>query len=153
MNGRKWCSSPNRITAAASLQWSGNNHLEYPSFHDIKTKKENNMEIQTKKEANATVVTLTGRLDAITAPEYEKAVNELIGGGEIAFVVDFDGLDYISSAGLRGLLVTAKQLKGKGGQVRFANVKGTVKEVFDISGFGSIFQMDDTVAAALAKLV
>ena len=87
-----------------------------------------------------------------SAPQYEKAINELIAGGEIAFVVDFNGLDYISSAGLRGLLVTAKQLKGKGGQVRFANVKGTVKEVFNISGFGSIFQMDDSVAAALAKI-
>lgn len=110
------------------------------------------MEIQTKKEANAIVVVITGRLDAVTAPEYEKAVNELICAGEIKIVVDFDGLDYISSAGLRGLLVTAKQLKGKGGQVRCANVKGTVKEVFDISGFGSIFEMDDSVVAALAKL-
>jgi stage II sporulation protein AA (anti-sigma F factor antagonist) len=54
---------------------------------------------------------------------------------------------------LRGLLVTAKQLKGKGGQVRCANVKGTVKDVFDISGFGAIFQMDDSVSDALAKLV
>ena len=110
------------------------------------------MEIQTKKETNATLVTITGRLDAVTAPEYEKKVNELIAGGDISFVVDFEGLDYISSAGLRGLLVTAKLLKGKGGQIRFANVKGTVKEVFEISGFGSIFQMDDTVAAALAKI-
>ncbi|MDD2310321.1 MAG: STAS domain-containing protein [Desulfuromonadaceae bacterium] len=110
------------------------------------------MDFQAIKEANATIVTVTGRLDAVTAPEYEKAVNELISGGEIAFVIDFNGLDYISSAGLRGLLVTAKQLKGKDGQVRFANVKGTVKEVFDISGFGSIFQMDDSVAAALAKI-
>ena len=111
------------------------------------------MEIHTQKKANATVVTITGRLDAVTAPEYEKSLNDLISGGEIAFVVDFDGLDYISSAGLRGLLVTAKQLKGKDGQIRFANVKGTVKEVFDISGFGTIFQMDDTVDDSLAKLV
>ena len=110
------------------------------------------MEIQSMKEAAATVVTITGRLDAVTAPQYEITVNELISGGEIAFVVDFDALDYISSAGLRGLLVMAKQLKGKGGQVRFANVKGTVKEVFDISGFGTIFQMDDSVATALAKI-
>ena len=79
-------------------------------------------------------------------------MQELIAGGDIRLVVDFEQLDYISSAGLRGLLVTAKLLKAKGGQVRFANVKGTVKEVFDISGFGSIFQMDDTVAAALAAL-
>ena len=111
------------------------------------------MDILIKKEANAIVVTVTGRLDAVTAPEYEKKMQELIAGGDIRLVVDFEQLDYISSAGLRGLLVTAKLLKAKGGQVRFANVKGTVKEVFDISGFCSIFQMDDTVAAALAALL
>lgn len=114
--------------------------------------KEKNMEIRTSKEATATVVTITGRMDAVTTPQYETAVNELISAGESALVTDFEGLEYISSAGLRGLLVTAKKLKGKGGQIRFANVKGTVKEVFDISGFGSIFPMDDSVAAALAKI-
>lgn len=110
------------------------------------------MEIKVKKEANATVITITGRLDAVTAPEYETEVRGLIDGGDIRFVVDFEALDYISSAGLRGLLVTAKLLKAKGGQVRFANVTGTVKEVFDISGFGSIFKMDDSVAASLAAI-
>jgi anti-anti-sigma factor len=110
------------------------------------------MDIQSVKEANATVLTITGRMDAVTAPEYEKTLKELIAGGENAFVVDFDKLEYISSAGLRGLLVTAKLLKSKGGQIRCANVKGTVKEVFDISGFGSIFQVDDSVAASLAKI-
>lgn len=110
------------------------------------------MNLQSIKEKNATVVTISGRMDAVTAPEYEKTVNELIAAGETMFVIDFNTLDYISSAGLRGLLVTAKQLKGKGGQVRFANIKGTVKEVFDISGFGSIFQMDDSVSAALARI-
>jgi len=108
------------------------------------------MNIATKKEANVTVATVTGRLDAVTASVYETKIKELIANGEIALIIDFEGLDYISSAGLRGLLTTAKQLKAKGGQVRFANVKGTVREVFDISGFGTIFQMDDSVAASLA---
>lgn len=110
------------------------------------------MDIQTRKVANATLVSISGRLDAVTAPVYEKAVAQLMGSAEIALIVDFDALDYISSAGLRALLVTAKQLKGKNGQIRFANVKGTVKEVFDISGFGAIFQIDDSVASALSKL-
>ena len=110
------------------------------------------MEIQTRNEANATVVAITGRLDAVTAPEYEKKVRELIDGGAIRLLIDFAGIDYISSAGLRGLLVTAKLLKAKSGQVRCANVTGTVREVFDISGFGSIFQIDDTVAASLAAI-
>ncbi|MDD5332547.1 MAG: STAS domain-containing protein [Rhodoferax sp.] len=110
------------------------------------------MDIQTRKVANATLVSISGRLDAVTAPVYEKAVAQLMSSAEIAFIVDFDALDYISSAGLRALLVTAKQLKGKSGQIRFANVKGTVKEVFEISGFGAIFQIDDSVASALSKL-
>ncbi|MEI6206101.1 MAG: STAS domain-containing protein [Desulfuromonadales bacterium] len=111
------------------------------------------MGIQSRKEANATVVTITGKMDAVTSPEYEMTLKELIDSGETAFVVDFNDLDYISSGGLRGLLITAKLLKEKDGQIRIANVKGTVKEVFDISGFGSIFHMDDSVAAALAQIV
>jgi stage II sporulation protein AA (anti-sigma F factor antagonist) len=110
------------------------------------------MEIITSKETNFTVVTIKGRMDAVTVPQYEQTVNELISAGESVFVVDFNDLDYISSAGLRGLLVTAKQLKANGGQIRFANVGGTVKEVFAISGFGSIFKIDDTLDAAIAAV-
>lgn len=110
------------------------------------------MEIQTRKDASAIIVTLTGRMDAVTAPTYEKRLNELITEGEATFIVDFEGLDYISSAGLRALLATAKKLKGSGGQISFANIKGTVKEVFDISGFGTIFQMHDSVTGAIAGI-
>ena len=110
------------------------------------------MELKSKKESSATVVTVTGRMDAITAPAFEKALNDLIAAGETRFVVELAGLDYISSAGLRGILAIAKLLKGKGGLICFANVEGTVKEVFDISGFGSIFRMHDTVAGALSAL-
>jgi len=108
------------------------------------------MDIQTTKENMATVVSVTGRMDAITAPAFETALHELIATGEIRFVVELAGLDYISSAGLRSILAIAKALKVKGGLICFANVEGTVKEVFDISGFGSIFQMHGSVADSLA---
>lgn len=111
------------------------------------------MNIQTKKEPNAVVVTISGRLDAVTAPEYEKKIHELIGGAENSFIIDFEPLDYISSAGLRVLLSTTKFLKSKGGQISFAHISGPVKEVFDISGFNSIFQVHDSVSTALAKLL
>ncbi len=110
------------------------------------------MEIQTNKDPKATILTVTGRMDAVTAPEYEKQLNVLISNGETNFVIDFNGLEYISSAGLRSLLATAKQLKTKGGQLHFANVVGTVKEVFDISGFGTIFQIHGSVTAALSAV-
>lgn len=110
------------------------------------------MEIQSRIESNTAVVTVTGKMDALTSPVYQEKLNGLIADGVTTFVVDFQGLDYISSAGLRGILSTAKVLKGKGGQVRFANINGPVKEVFEMSGFGSIFQMHDSVAAALAAI-
>jgi len=110
------------------------------------------VEFQARKEAGGVVITLGGRLDAVTVPDYEKRVHELIDGGDTCFVIDFERLDYISSAGLRGLLVTARVLKAKGGQLRFANVQGGVRAVFDISGFGSMFQVDESVTAALAAL-
>jgi len=110
------------------------------------------MDIHSKKEANISVLTVNGRLDAVTTPEYENKVKKLIDDGNTRIVIDFDGLSYISSAGLRGLLVTAKLVKANNGQVCFANVKGAVKEVFNISGFHSIFSMHDSVAAALTAL-
>ena len=108
------------------------------------------MTIQTKKEATALIVTITGRMDTVTAPEYEKKFSELITAGETFFIVDFEQVDYISSAGLRVLLATAKKVKGVSGKILLANIKGGVKEVFDISGFGTLFPMHDSLASALS---
>ncbi len=110
------------------------------------------MDIQTRKEAKASVLTLSGRMDAVTAPAFEATVRQLIESGSVSFVVDFQRVEYISSAGLRALLATAKLQKNSGGQIRLAAITGSVKEVFDISGFGSIFQMHDTTENALAAL-
>jgi stage II sporulation protein AA (anti-sigma F factor antagonist) len=110
------------------------------------------MDLQTRIESNAIVVTISGRLDAVTAPEYEKRIREMIDGGNSYFVVDFEQLDYISSAGLRALLLMAKLLKEKDGKVCFANVKGNVRSVFDMSGFTGLFKMENSVAEALAVL-
>lgn len=110
------------------------------------------MDLQTRLENNALIVALSGRLDTVTAPEYEKRIREIIAEGNSAFVVDFEQLDYISSAGLRVLLLTAKLLKEKNGKVCFANVNGNVRSVFEMSGFSGLFQMADSLADALAGL-
>lgn len=111
------------------------------------------MDLQTRTENNAIVITISGRLDTVTAPEYEKKILELIEGGNNCFVVDFEQLDFISSAGLRVLLLMAKLLKEKNGQVRLANVKGNVYSVFEMSGFTTLFKMENSIAAALATLI
>ena len=111
------------------------------------------MDLQTRTEGNVIVVTISGRLDAVTAPDYEKKIRQMIDSGNSYFVVDFEQLEYISSAGLRALLLMGKLLKEKDGQVCFANVKGNVRSVFDMSGFSTIFRMEDSTAAAVAALL
>lgn len=110
------------------------------------------MEIRTAKEGTATIVTVAGKLDAVTAPEYEKAISALIQSGDIRLIMDFAELGYISSAGLRVILAAAKQIKARDGRLAFANLSGNVREVFDISGFGGIFALHGSVSDALAGL-
>lgn len=110
------------------------------------------MEIQKRKENNTVVVVVKGRLDALTAPELEKDLLETIAGGEKRLVMDLSGLHYISSAGLRTLLVLAKKLKAQEGEVLFTGLKGPVDDVFKISGFYSIFKIFDSPEAALSQI-
>ena len=110
------------------------------------------MEINTKKEKNVPVVSIKGRIDAVTAPDFEKNLSELISSGEKTVVVNFSELEYISSAGLRSILATAKKLKTENGKMLFAGLKGPVEEVFKISGFYSIFTIFESEEAALNQI-
>jgi stage II sporulation protein AA (anti-sigma F factor antagonist) len=106
------------------------------------------MEIKKKKENEIMVVSVFGRLDAVTSPEFEKELTGLIAGGERLLVLDFGELDYISSAGLRTILAATKKLKQNQGKLVLAALKSVVKEVFEISGFSSIIPVFDSVDSA-----
>ncbi len=110
------------------------------------------MEIQTRKDKAAVVVSIEGRMDAVTAPEFEKKVIDLISKGEKTFVVNFVELEYISSAGLRSILALAKKLKEQAGKILLTGVRGSVEEVFKISGFSSMFKMFDSEESALREI-
>ncbi len=110
------------------------------------------MEIHVEETGQAWVVSVTGKLDAVSASDYEKAIGKLIADGKMRFVVNFAALTYISSAGLRVLLSTAKQLKPKGGVALFANLQDNVQEVFEMTGFSSILSVHPSLEAALAAL-
>ena len=101
------------------------------------------MEIIKETRAGYCVVTLDGRLDAVTAPEAEGFLGNLVEDGETALAVDLAKVDYVSSAGLRVFLVTAKKLKAAGGELSLAGLSGNVKEVIEISGFPSIMPCFD----------
>jgi len=108
------------------------------------------MEIEnTGKENGRFIVKVHGRMDAVTAPDFETSMLEWINRGETYLVIDLGGLEYISSAGLRSVLTVAKNLKAKQGKLILCYLRDTVKEVFEISGFSTIIPVCDSVAAAL----
>ncbi len=107
------------------------------------------MEITTNSINDATIVAINGKLDALTCGNVETALAQLIDSGKTSLVIDFTELSYISSAGLRILLKTAKQLKGINGSLVLCCMKDFIKEVFDVSGFSSIIPITDTVENAL----
>jgi anti-anti-sigma factor len=92
------------------------------------------------------------RIDSTNAKSFEEQANALLDAGPKKVVVDFSELDYISSAGLRVVLTTAKRAKAAGGGLTLCGVHDNVKEVVEVSGFGSIFGMHDSVDQALASL-
>ncbi len=110
------------------------------------------MTIDGKREGERVIVTIGGRMDAVSAPEFEKSCESWLAEGAASFVIDLAGLDYISSAGLRSLLVLAKKTAARKGRVAIAAARDVVKEVFAISGFAAIFPMADSVEAALGLL-
>ena len=110
------------------------------------------MEITTRKEDNAVVVTVKGELDALSSPEFEKRLAELIAAGEKVFIGDFGELDYISSAGLRSILATSKKLRAKEGQLLLSTLKDVVNKVFVLSGFSSIIPVHVSVESALGQI-
>ena len=94
------------------------------------------MNINIEKENGITVMKIEGRLDTTTAPELEKAINN---EGEALknLVLDFKGVDYISSAGLRVLLTAQKKMNVQG-QMELNNVSEAVMDIFEMTGFADI---------------
>lgn len=97
------------------------------------------MNINIAKENDATIMRIEGRLDTTTAPELEKAIN---GEGETlkSLVLDFNGVDYISSAGLRVLLTAQKKMNVQG-HMELNNVSEAVMDIFEMTGFADILEI------------
>ena len=110
------------------------------------------MEITIDKVDNQTVVSLSGRIDSTAAVEFEEKLIEVIDGGVNTMVVDFLRIQFISSAGLRVLLLAAKKVKPYGGKLLLCNMSKEVREVFDISGFSSIFDIHGSVSDAVQAI-
>ncbi len=110
------------------------------------------MEIREELIETLVILEPVGQLDTRTSPELEGHVNRHLGEKRQSFIVDFQSLDYISSAGLRVLLMLAKRLKSSDGKLVLAGMNAHVREVFDVAGFTKIFEIVSTRDEARGRL-
>ena len=108
------------------------------------------MQIESTQVDEKVVLKLTGRMDAQNATAFEEACMEWVNKGVVEIVLDMQGLQYISSLGLRSFVVIGQLTKQKGGQLRLCGVTGLVKQVFEITRVHTMFLMYDSVESALA---
>jgi anti-anti-sigma factor len=109
------------------------------------------LDIKQDDQGSLRILTLVGRLDTETAPDFELAAHDLLEAGARQFVVDLGQISYVSSAGLRVLLALAKKVEGQG-VLRLSALQPVVKEVFEKSGFARLFQIFPRTDAAAAGL-
>ena len=98
------------------------------------------MTITKKSEGTSLTVAVSGRLDTVTSPELEEELSASL-DGVTDLILDFAGLDYISSAGLRVLLSAQKRMNAQG-SMKVTNVNETVNEVFDVTGFADFLTIE-----------
>jgi anti-sigma B factor antagonist len=110
------------------------------------------MSMETKKEQGVFVISPIGRLDTNTSPDAERLIVEAIDSGEKNVVMDYTSTEYISSAGLRVVLKTAKLLKPKGGVIVVCNGNEQITEVFEISGFSGMVAYFNSLEEAVSSL-
>ena len=110
------------------------------------------MEISTERDGATVVAMPTGRLDGSNAREFQDALDAVIQDDDRALILDFGEVSYISSAGLRVLLVTAKTLQGNGAALSLCSLDDPIREVFGISGFDSIIPIHASRGDALAAV-
>lgn len=99
------------------------------------------MKITSEKQGEEHCLALAGRLDATTAPQLEEAVKQALEAGVQKLKLDLKEMPYISSAGLRVLLVAQKQMMKRQG-MRLVNVGETVLDVFKMTGFADILTIE-----------
>ena len=99
------------------------------------------MDISEDRKADAVILALSGKLDATTAKTFEDRILGVINSGTQRLVVDLSQLDYVSSSGLRVLILAAKRLQTVDGKIVLCSMKDHVRQVFDLAGFSSMLSI------------
>ncbi|MFI5022076.1 MAG: STAS domain-containing protein [Alphaproteobacteria bacterium] len=110
------------------------------------------MEIGERREGGVVILSPVGRIDNDTSPAFQSKLLATVPAGGGAVLVDLSKVAYLSSAGLRALMMGAKQSKASNGRLAVAELKPVVKEIFTISRFAYVVEVFGTLAEALQAL-
>lgn len=108
------------------------------------------MQIKQKSVGDVLVIAPEGRIDSVNANDLETGLLAIVQGNNVRLVLNLAQVEFISSAGLRVLLIVAKKVKPLKGNMVLCGMNEDVAEVFDVSGFSNIFEIRDTEAEAMA---
>jgi anti-anti-sigma factor len=110
------------------------------------------MEVRTERVGDVDVVSPEGHLDGIYSTAFAKEVGALITGPNPKILIDFAEVDFVTSSGLRAVLLLVKKAKASGGAFALCGVNEQVREVLDISGFADLFGIHAGRAEGVAAL-
>jgi anti-sigma B factor antagonist len=111
----------------------------------------NKFSLDQKSNETVEIIYLNGFLDAHTAPQLESMISTTIASGKNRIIVNFQNLDYISSAGLGVFMVFIEEVRAAEGDIKLAAMQSKVFTVFDLLGFPMLFDIVDTEEEALSK--
>lgn len=109
------------------------------------------VELKEEKKGDVLILKIKGRLDAISSPTAEKKVFDCINNGQNKLLLDFSGVSYLSSAGMRMLLSTTKKLKTLSGKLVVCCISSNVMDVLKMSGFDHVLEIAKTEEEALRR--
>lgn len=98
------------------------------------------------------IVTPQGRIDAATSPQLEVALHDHMAAGRLHLIVDFSDVHYLSSSALKVLLVTLREVRHRGGDIRLAALRDRGYDILEMAGFHRLFAIDGSVEEARAAL-
>lgn len=110
------------------------------------------MNLHQETRGDITILRPVGRLDSATSPELERVVLERIEAGASRLVFDLSEMDYVSSAGLRVILLAGKKVRAAQGRLVLSGMREMVRDVFEMSGFLKLFVVTPGVDAALESV-
>ncbi len=110
------------------------------------------MEAQVEEKGDVVIVRVEGRLDAASSPQLEKKINSIVDSGHFKLVLNFAGVEYLSSAGMRLMLSVSKKLKHLEGKVVACSLNDEVMEVIKMAGFHQVLEMYPTEEECFSHL-